>query len=108
MRALLRRAMSLASDDAHQQRNQEDHDKNEEQDLRDFRGAGRDAAEAEHGGDDRDDKENGCVSKHETSHHGSLKKRGGFGRDRNIDPSGRRRAPFEQTACLAIMHGDFS
>jgi hypothetical protein len=50
---------------AEQQRSQEDHDEDEEQDLRDFGCAARDTAEAEKRRDDRDDEKDDSVSKHE-------------------------------------------
>src|ERR1700676_537742 len=55
---------------AEQQRCQEDHDKDEEQDLRDFGCSTRDTAEAEKRRDDRDDEKDDSVSKHEALHRG--------------------------------------
>jgi hypothetical protein len=53
------------SENAEQQRNDKHDEKNEEQNLRDFGRARRDAGKAEHRGNDRDDKENSGVMKHE-------------------------------------------
>jgi hypothetical protein len=57
---------------AEQQRCQEDHDKDEEQDLRDFGCTTRDTAEAEKRRDDRDDEKDDSVSKHEALQRGRL------------------------------------
>src|SRR5258708_29552581 len=57
---------------AEQQRCQEDHDKDEEQDRRDFGCTTRDTAEAKKRRDDRDDEKDDSVSKHEALHRGQL------------------------------------
>jgi hypothetical protein len=49
---------------ADQERRQEDDEENEEQNLRDLGGAGRNAGETEDSRNERDDEENDCVSKH--------------------------------------------
>jgi hypothetical protein len=66
------RARASSPEYAEQQRCQEDHDKDEEQDLRDFGCATRDTAEAEKRRDDRDDEKDDSVSKHEALHRGRL------------------------------------
>src|SRR5471032_2661780 len=55
-----------------QQRCQKDHDKDEEQDLRNFGCATRDTAEAKKCRDDRDDEKDDSVSKHEALQRGRL------------------------------------
>jgi hypothetical protein len=50
---------------AEQQRGKEDHDKDEEQDLRNFGCATRDPAKTKKCRDDRDDEKDDSVSKHE-------------------------------------------
>jgi hypothetical protein len=55
-----------------QQRCQEDHDEDEEQDLRDFGCTTCDSAEAEKRRDDRDDEKDDSVSKHEALQRGRL------------------------------------
>src|SRR2546421_10193856 len=60
------RSLHRAAEYAHQQGDDEGHEEDEEQDLRDARGAGGDATETEHGGDQRHDEEHGCPVKHES------------------------------------------
>ncbi|MGF6879006.1 GNAT superfamily N-acetyltransferase [Paraburkholderia sp. MM5477-R1] len=62
-----------ASDHAHQQGDEEDHQEDEEQHLGDFGCARGNASKAEHRGDDGDDEENHSVSKHGASTGGLLK-----------------------------------
>ncbi|MGF6936461.1 GNAT superfamily N-acetyltransferase [Paraburkholderia sp. UCT70] len=62
-----------ASDHAHQQGDEEDHQEDEEQHLGDFGCACGNASKAEHCGDDGDDEENHSVSKHGASTGGLLK-----------------------------------
>ncbi|MDH6148350.1 hypothetical protein OKW46_002275 [Paraburkholderia sp. WSM4179] len=62
-----------ASDHAHQQGDEEDHQEDEEQHLGDFGCARGNASKAEHCGDDGDDEENHSVSKHGASTGGLLK-----------------------------------
>jgi hypothetical protein len=62
-----------ASDHAHQQGDEEDHQEDEEQHFGDFGCARGNASKAEHSGDDGDDEENHSVSKHGASTGGLLK-----------------------------------
>jgi hypothetical protein len=61
----MREAAASSPEYAEQQRCQEDHDEDEEQDLRNFGCATRDTAEAKKCRDDRDDEKDDSVSKHE-------------------------------------------
>src|SRR5665213_1747733 len=58
---------SASAQQAHHERHRSDDDEDEKQDLGNFRGAGRDSAEAEYRGDQRDDEENDGVVEHGTS-----------------------------------------
>jgi hypothetical protein len=57
--------VALSPEYAEQQGRQKDHDKDEEQDLRNFGSSTRDTAEAEKRRNDRDDEKDDSVSKHE-------------------------------------------
>jgi hypothetical protein len=58
-------AKASSPEHTQQQRCQEDHDEDEEQDLRNFGCTTRDTAEAKKCRDDRDDEKDDSVSKHE-------------------------------------------
>jgi hypothetical protein len=65
IKAIKRRPAASSPEHAEQQRCQEDHDKDEEQDLRNFGCTTRNTAEAKECRDDRDDEKDDSVSKHE-------------------------------------------